>query len=172
MKLWIQALALVTLCGCKSELASIHPNPPFEIPELIPVGGIPDSYEWKFKDGPDFYTYLAEKGETGVSIYFGTHPHFEEKNRKKKDSTTLLSTRIDWLESDLDSHSVIWEALVPYRHSPHFTELKLHLWIWGSSEEQVRDLAIGLENMSFDQTTYEKRRVNQTDHTTPVSAPR
>ena len=137
---------------------------------LVPVGGLQDSLKWHLSDGPDFYIYRAESKESGVGIYFGLHPNFQVDEKEKKESSHLLATKVEWFQSKEESRFQQWETLIPYEHSPEFMKLKLHLWVWGSDEEQIKSLVSKLESLSLEEAT-NRSMVNQAVQATRASAP-
>lgn len=138
-------------CGTRDEGA---------FPELKPDLPAPDGYKWQFHNGPDFYIwFLAEpnpegkRGPSGIGIYFGLHPN--PSATAGADGRAVGRTcgrEVTWLIERNDDATDRWvrqDALFDYDHGRGFRPLRLHVWVWGPTEEATANLLKRVEELKF-----------------------
>lgn len=128
-------------------------------PELRPVLDPPPHYAWEFHDGPDFYVWVLadpevvrDRARSGIGIYFGLHPNLDSaKGATERVPGRVGTQKVTWLIERADGADA-WvrrDAVLDYDHGREFLPIRLHVWVWGPSDEQVAGLAGRLEGLSF-----------------------
>jgi hypothetical protein len=151
------------MLGCAKEDGVVLGDAPLlEFPELVPQDGLPAGYEWEFNDGPDFYVYRSENedGRTGVGMYFGMHPNFEEKENVKKEVGYIAGKKVEW---SIDSSQEVGtprhfrQTVFKYKHSKEYYEIQIHTWIYSDELEEVLDFQKNLRDLKYKVISYEER---------------
>jgi hypothetical protein len=131
-----------------------------QFPELQPDVAAPPGYEWKFRDGPDFYVWVlseptegGKRANSGVGVYVGQHPN--PSTTAGADGRVVghaCGRDVTWLveRSDVEADTwVRWDVVFEYTHGPGYTPVNLHLWVWGPSDAVVAGLAAHVSGLTF-----------------------
>jgi hypothetical protein len=127
-------------------------------PELEPCLDLPAEYGKSFTDGIDFYTWqfvIKKDGRhSGVGFYFGFFPSTPQQCLSPLQvDGELLSKKIKWLAcKPKDRTFERWDVVVDYEYGAS-KPIKLHVWIWDESDEQVQWLANKLVSLRFKKRT-------------------
>jgi hypothetical protein len=153
-------LVLAAVGGGLYLLAARKDRPAGQFPELQPDLAAPAGYKWEFRDGPDFYTWvLAEPAEagkrsrSGVGVYVGHHPNpSKTAGAEGRVAGRVCGRDVTWLVERDAAAADPWvrrDVVLEYEHSPGYTPVSLHVWVWGPSEEVVAGLAGQLAGLTF-----------------------
>lgn len=118
---------------------------------VTPVGGIPDSFEWKLQRGPDFDVYRAinpADSNEGIGIYIGLYPNLDTEGYKDKIESMLLDRNTSWYVRD-DDRSILATTLTSYSPGSDYLDLKMHFWVFSHNEQQLQKLLDNLASVSF-----------------------
>lgn len=118
---------------------------------VTPVGGIPDSFEWKLQMGPDFDVYNAINpidSNEGVGVYIGLHSSFDTEGYNRKIKSRLLGRSTSWYISDKDS-SIVATTLAYYSPGLKYHTLQMHFWAYSHNEVRLQQLLDDLASVSF-----------------------
>ena len=128
-------------------------------PELVPKGGLPNGYAWKFHDGPDFYVYYAAgtNQSAGGGIYFGMQPNVSSDEKPKgTERGALGKLTVQWQIFDGSTNFAkrfYRQCLVPYRYSQKHWEITLHAWVFANTSNEVCNLEESLQGLRLELTT-------------------
>lgn len=129
-------------------------------PELRPVLAVPPGYTLKFRDGPDYYTWVmtedvksGPRHRSGVGLYFGQHPNLSAAEQApERIAGWVCSHPVTWWVERNVEPSDPWvrqDTVVKYNDGSGFETIALHVWVWGPTEAKVAELAKQLERLAF-----------------------
>lgn len=149
-------VSVIFFLGCRAA-EDVLPPPPAEprFPELVPVGGLPDGFDWSLTDGPDFYVWYAsnEEESAGGGIYIGHHPTRLLEERARTITGEMVSVPIEWTVHDEpadDGPDFLREGVIRYRYARDVDEVYLHAWFYAETEETIVALLKSIESLRFD----------------------
>jgi len=134
------------------------------LPVLEPVGGLPEGCQWRFRDGPDFYTYLAQcpgNDALGAGIYFGHMPSLGlPKGVSPKDFPVepgrVAARDVYWIvldgQKDITPHPFYRTTIFEYRYR-FYEPMQLHIWVYASNRDDLYRLLHSLSALKFKKKT-------------------
>ncbi len=158
----LYTLVLLTLAGC----GEAHPSHDADdespiiptLPEVQPIGGLPEGHSWKFADGPDFYTFHSIGDEAGgqVGFYVGFHPGFREKQNATVRKARFGPLAAEWSISPVENNGVTFhhaQSLMSYRHSPGHVPAFIHAWASAPTRPALETLLTDLADLKLEDVT-------------------
>ncbi len=121
-------------------------------PELKPVGGLPQNYEWIYREGPDFYVYSGYNNIdslTQVGLYFGLHPDIDHDNYQTIEHSQLLGKYVKWYTSYNDNNYYS-STLTSFRPNYKHIKIDLHFWISSNSDKKIAEIREALETVEIE----------------------
>ncbi|QDU19869.1 hypothetical protein [Urbifossiella limnaea] len=154
------AVALAAIGGGVYLLAARDDRHRGQFPELKPDLAAPEGYAWEFRDGPDFYTWvLAEpveagkRSRSGAGVYVGHHPNpSKTAGDEGRVPGRVCGRDVTWLIERSDAPADRWvrrDVVFGYDHGPGYAPVRLHVWVWGPTEDVVAGLAGRLGDLTF-----------------------
>jgi len=123
---------------------------------FTPIGGLPENYTWELKSGADFDVYYASKSNnesSGIGIYLGNMPNFDDSDNLSHQSGTILGKKVSWVVQDGSMnapHAFYRTTLFEYRRGIFHT--KVHIWVYASDREEMDLLLSNLKSLRLKPT--------------------
>jgi hypothetical protein len=149
----VSLLAIIIIIVTSGDAVSAQDRFPELRPDLKP----PEGYRLKFRDGPDFYTWVLAPEKpadrhAGLGMYFSLHPQPIDKKVAKQVKGTVCSCDVSWWVriSEDDKDKQIWrETIITHEHGKEYLPIQVHLWVGGGTEQEADALAELLKSLKF-----------------------
>ena len=165
---------ILGLTLCATIYVSYEPSPPtrpqeismrLDFPNAKPVGPLPESLAWVFKDGPDFYLYRTLSASPtpptfGAGIYFGYHPSPKLDGTAPTLPGKIAGKTITWRIGTIPvgDESYLYRETA-FFYPPHEVVpepgvkinpqdvARVHLWIYAAAEDGMSQMINALEEL-------------------------